>query len=179
MSDLLYTEAPNKDGFPYERGGWRQYAVHDDHNIRGFFGPFRYLSNFYPCHVPLNGLDYPSSECAYQAQKLVPELREPFTRMTDVQSKKGWKLVPEEGRVPNWDEHKFTVMQEVVFSKFLHNHDLRDKLVETEGKYLEESNHWYDKFFGVCIHTNIGHNHLGRILMATRTYFTFLKNSQK
>jgi predicted NAD-dependent protein-ADP-ribosyltransferase YbiA (DUF1768 family) len=43
---------------------------------------------------------------------------------------------------------------------------LRSKLLATDDAYLEETNGWFDRFWGVCLGT--GHNHLGKILMKVR-----------
>ena len=37
--------------------------------IEKFFNEYRFLSNFYPCIVLLDGVEYPSIENAYQAAK--------------------------------------------------------------------------------------------------------------
>jgi ribA/ribD-fused uncharacterized protein len=171
MSDQMYFEAPNEDGSPYKSGDWRRYALYDEFNIKGFFGEYRYLSNFYACKVRYEGLEYPSSETAYQAAKVVPDLRSKFQTMTDTQSKRAWKLVGEKNLIPDWDNIKYSVMQSVVFDKFLRNLDIRQKLIETISKYLQESNHWGDCYWGYDIKSKNGYNHLGQILMATRAYF--------
>jgi ribA/ribD-fused uncharacterized protein len=170
MSDLLFTEAKNMDGSDYKFGDWQRYAVHDDQNIKGFFGEYRFLSNFFDA-TWFEGLKYRSSECAYQSAKVIPELREPFITMSDASSKKAGKLVPKECILPDWNERRHQVMQEVVFSKFLINPDLREKLIETGTKFLREDNHWSDAAWGFDVKKNTGSNWLGQILMATRTYF--------
>ena len=37
--------------------------------ITGFFGPYRWLSNFAPSPIDADGLTYPTAEHAYQAAK--------------------------------------------------------------------------------------------------------------
>lgn len=70
-----------------------EYAIHDDKRVCGFFGPFRWLSNFFPAKVHYEGLDYPSVEYAYQAAKWPQNKRDEFTRITAGQSKRlGKKL---------------------------------------------------------------------------------------
>ena len=51
----------------YKDGIWHP-TVTDD-AISGFFGNYRFLSNFYPAKVVFNGIHYQSSEAAYMAQK--------------------------------------------------------------------------------------------------------------
>ena len=37
--------------------------------IERFSGDYRFLSNFHPCDITYNGINYKSTENAYQAQK--------------------------------------------------------------------------------------------------------------
>jgi len=45
---------------------------------------------------------------------------------------------------------------------------LAAKLIKTYPAQLIEGNYWNDKYWGVCLKTNIGENHLGKILMQVR-----------
>ena len=47
------------------------YAIHDENNICGFFGPFRFLSNFPKCPKGIEylGTKFSSVENAFQAAK--------------------------------------------------------------------------------------------------------------
>jgi predicted NAD-dependent protein-ADP-ribosyltransferase YbiA (DUF1768 family) len=54
----------------------------------------------------------------------------------------------------------------VVFDKFFRHENLRRELIETGDMYLEETNHWGDKYYGVC--DGEGLNVLGQILMLVR-----------
>jgi hypothetical protein len=167
MNNPLYNEVPVV-GNKYSNGDWQKYAIHDDKNIKGFFGEYRYLSNFHVADVYFDGLKYPSSECAYQAAKtLETSLREEFVSMTPSQAKKGGSIIDLR---PDWEDVKTEVMASIVFDKFYRNIDLRRKLIETGDKYLEESNHWSDRTWGVCKGT--GENRLGRILMRTRSFWS-------
>lgn len=152
-------------------GNWREYAVHDDDEIKGFFGKYRWLSNFYTSDVLFDGLLYQSSETAYQSAKVIRELREPFTDMDDCVSKKAWKTLPKEALIPHWDNNKYRIMDIIVFDKFSRNENLKQKLIDTKDKYLEESNHWSDTFWGVDYDSGLGENSLGKILMDVRRYF--------
>ncbi len=42
-------------GNEYVKYDWPKIAVHDDKNIKGFFGDYRFLSNFYDSHVYYEG----------------------------------------------------------------------------------------------------------------------------
>lgn len=147
-------------------------AQHDAANIKGFFGPYRWLSNFHPAVLlAQDGHNYSSSECAYQAHKVSLKNRHRFdlkSGMTAAGSKKAWKSCP--AYTPEeWDEIKNEVMLHVVFEKFRQNLELRDKLIATGRMYLEETNWWGDKYWGVS--NGEGHNRLGVILMGVRLCF--------
>ena len=142
----------------------RDYIVHDNENIKGFFGQYRWLSNFHIAEVVYEGLDFPSSENAYQACKsLDPEIRKKFQSITPSEAKKLGRKIPMR---EDWEGVKLKVMSDVCEWKFTKHSDLREALLETGDKYIEETNHWKDTFYGVC--NDIGQNHLGKILMEIR-----------
>lgn len=142
----------------------REIIIHDEHNIKGFFDNYRFLSNFEPCDVLFDGIIYPSSENAYQAAKSLDiEVRKKFVDISSTDSKKLGKIV--EIR-PDWNNIKLDIMYSIVFDKFTRNSKLGDQLIETGDKYLEETNYWKDTFWGVC--NGVGKNWLGRILMDVR-----------
>jgi ribA/ribD-fused uncharacterized protein len=156
----------------YVNGDWKKIAIHDDNQISGFFGEYRYLSNFHKCDVWYEGLLYPSTECAYQASKVLPEHRKYFINISSAQSKVEWKHHPlVDSSAKEWDARKNLVMCSVVFQKFLQNEELRNKLLQTGNKRLAELNWWGDEWFGVNCRTKKGKNFLGKILEKTRTYF--------
>lgn len=123
-----------------------------------------FLSNFYICKVKIDGIEYSSSEAAFQAQKCVnPEEKKKFVDMTPTQAKRYGKKV--ELR-PDWEDVKISIMKEIVSQKFLQNPTLLEKLMATGDKELIEGNHWRDYFWGVC--NGKGKNNLGKILMEVR-----------
>lgn len=133
--------------------------------INEFDGSYRWLSNFWECDVPYNGHTYISSEHAYQAAKTTNEkdrLRIANCR-TPGETK---RLIRTLDQTPGFHERKLQIMEDIVRSKFTHNADLAEKLVETEGDTLVEGNSWKDTFWGVCC--GKGENHLGKILMKIR-----------
>lgn len=145
-------------------GKW--YPTVDENSIRGFFGEYRWLSNFHQCDVfGPGGLTYPSSEHAYMASKTLDH--ELHHQIKDVPTAAGVKKL---GRLiplrANWEDLKVAMMFNVVMSKFLENPDLAEKLLETGDKLLEETNYWNDTFWGVC--NGVGKNKLGKVLMAVR-----------
>lgn len=138
---------------------------HTDDAIKGFQGEYRWLSNFYECPVEYDGRKYKSSEAAYQAQKTWDdEQRDLFTEMSPQEAKKVGKNGVELRE--DWNEMKIWVMREVLLAKFRQNEHLKEKLLATGEKYLEETNWWGDTFWGVC--RGKGQNELGSVLMMVR-----------
>lgn len=173
MSDIMFNEVPVV-GNEYSKGDWQNIAIHDGHVIKGFFGDYRFLSNFYDSPVYYEGLLYRSSECAYQAAKLLPHYRSALQSVSAATSKKIWKSFGEDSLYDNcaeeWDGRKYDVMSSIVFEKFLRNKTLRNRLLLTGNRYLEELNWWKDQTWGVDIKLG-GKNWLGIILMNTRAYW--------
>jgi ribA/ribD-fused uncharacterized protein len=140
-------------------------------DVKGFFEENRWLSNFWLCPVPYNGVTYPSSENAFQAAKvdtqIIPELKEwyqqQFLKATPGQAKRLGLKVPMR---KDWETAKFQVMEEVLRSKFTNNPELKEKLLSTGMGYLEETNNWHDTTWGVC--NGVGENNLGKLLMKIR-----------
>lgn len=165
MNNMMYNEPPN----------WRDicktYLKNDDKVIKGFFYDYRWLSNFQKAPVWFEGQLYPSVEHAYQSAKVPQEHRFAFTVCSAAESKQEWKkytLLDKSAQ--EWDARKYQVMAQLVFDKFLNHLDLRQKLLDTGDRYLEETNHWGDVYWGVDIKRG-GENNLGKILMKTRDYW--------
>ena len=149
-------------------GKERDYIEHSEHCVKGFFGEeFRYLSNFHICPVYFEGKLYQSSENAYMAAKTEDlAIREQVAMLPPNKAKRfGTTIILR----PGWVEMKYDVMSACVFDKFYRNHDIRKLLLDTGDKYLEETNHWGDVWYGVC--DGVGQNNLGKILMATREFW--------
>lgn len=166
-----------KDGKPtvYKYGDWKQIAVHTDSEIKGFFGEYRWLSNFYESIVFYEGLMYISSENAYQAAKLVSSDREKLQTCSPAASKKNWKLCERmDENAAHWNARRYDVMSAILFDKFHRNQSLKELLLGTGTKCLEELNWWGDDYWGVDLKKG-GQNKLGIILMATRTHLRTLE----
>lgn len=133
--------------------------------ISSFFGKYRFLSNFYPATVILDGYTYPTSEHAYQASRtLVCGSREMIQRCkTPGEAKKLGRRVPTR---EDWHKIKVRVMFRILQIKFLSDSDLAKQLIETDPMILEEGNTWGDQFWGIC--NGEGKNYLGRLLMELR-----------
>lgn len=152
---------------------WRTIAVHDEKNIKGFFGEYRWLSNFEPCKINFEGETYPSVENAYMAAKIEREHREYFKTCTAKEAKQNWRDFPLIDNTPQaWDNRKFDVMRLCLWEKFFYNEELKNKLIATGDKYLEETNWWKDTIWGVDYQLG-GENHLGKMIMDVRDKVIF------
>jgi len=153
-----------------------EYVVHNDQTISGFFGPYRWLSNFWPATVRWHGIVFPSVEVAYQAAKC-PEVSDMyrFVNLSPAEAKQAGKTVRCD--VDMWDKTKRQVMYELIIQKFASHLSLLEKLAATESRTLVEANNWKDTFWGVYYRFDVeakiwrcmgGSNHLGQILMRVR-----------
>ena len=135
--------------------------------ITSFNDEHRFLSNFWPAEVELDGDIYTSVEHAYQAAKTLDRVgRIVIQRASSAGvAKKLGQTLPLR---PNWDTMKFDIMTMLVFDKFRHHSSLRKQLLATGERELIEGNHWGDTYWGVC--RGKGTNHLGNILMAVRKH---------
>ncbi len=130
--------------------------------IEEFQGEYRWLSNFVPAVIVLDGITYPSVENAYVSAKrgthqwklecANPELTSPEAK------KKGYGLHV---------ENKIDVMTECLIQKY-NQEPYKTQLIETGSKYIQEGNRWNDTFWGYCLKTNQGENNLGKIIMSIR-----------
>lgn len=132
--------------------------------INSFKDDYRFLSNFWPCTVNLDGWWYPSVEHAYQAAKcLMPERGQFNIRMTAGQAKRlGQKIALR----PDWEQIKLEVMATLLIQKFAKGSHLGNKLLATAPHELIEGNTWGDVYWGVC--EGKGENNLGKLLMLIR-----------
>lgn len=135
--------------------------------VLGFQKEHRFLSNFHPSPLRWDGLEYPCGENAFQAAKsLDPEVRKTFQTMTPGEAKRaGRKLALR----PDWETAKNQIMLEITRAKFNHpaNWTLRERLIATGIKKLEERNSWGDRIWGTDMNGK-GQNRLGKILMEVR-----------
>jgi ribA/ribD-fused uncharacterized protein len=139
--------------------------------ITSFRGRHRFLSNFYPSPLTWEGIEWPTSEHAYQAAKAAAVLGMPL----DITDLAIFSMTPGEVKswarqnVPNahtWDRvPKIIAMAGIVWQKFK-SPDMRALLDATAPEQLVEGNAWNDRFWGVC--RDRGENQLGKILMLIR-----------
>jgi ribA/ribD-fused uncharacterized protein len=135
-----------------------------EHSITEFRGKWRFLSNFYPSLVNLDGWWYQTVEHAYQAAKTTKiEDRVPIY---NVGSPAGAKSLGQKLSLrPDWENVKTDVMLLLLRQKFSH-YSLRELLLSTGNAELVEGNTWGDTFWGVC--NGKGSNFLGKLLMQVR-----------
>ena len=86
-------------------------------DIEEFTGEYRWLSNFYPYKITMDGEEYASVEHAFVAAKtLDPDLRKTIRAITDPGTCKKF------GRTitlrPGWNDIRLSVMEELVRRKF-------------------------------------------------------------
>jgi len=136
--------------------------------IKQFKGKHAFLSNFYPVPVTFEGVRYPSSENAYQAEKSGnPARRISFVAISPAHSKKLAKRIPKR---PDWHAVKQDIMLQIVGAKFQQNPKLAHMLLNTGDGRLEEGNFHGDRYWGVCPPgSGDGQNNLGIILMEVRS----------
>ena len=142
--------------------------------IQEFKDEFRFLSNFYPSSIVLDGICYPTAEHAYQAYKTLDKnKRQGFSYIeTPGLAKKAGRAL--EIR-KDWDNVKLAIMFRIVFEKFKQNPRLVEMLLSTENAWLVEGNNWGDSYWGKSFKTQNGENWLGRILMLVRSVLQLSK----
>lgn len=134
--------------------------------IKEFQGEYRWLSNFAPVKVVLDGDTYSSVEHAYMAAKSLDVNWREFCKDThkagDVKrASRGIELRED------WESIKLKVMEDLLRQKF-NNQMYKNKLLATGNIHIEEGNMWNDKFWGICLKTGKGENHLGKLIMKIR-----------
>jgi len=132
--------------------------------IGPFKGYLRWLSNFHPALVKLDGFLYPTVEHAYVAAKTTDPIVRKVIQTTDSPGE-----VKRLGRQfdlrEDWHEIKLQVMEDLLWQKF-QDPELRAKLLATGDEEIVEINNWNDTFWGQC--NGKGQNNLGKILMRIR-----------
>jgi ribA/ribD-fused uncharacterized protein len=139
-------------------------VVHDEKTIAGFVAEYRWLSNYFLCRVEWEGRFYSSAEAAYHSGKYPAADRDVFTRLDPDAARKVSRAKPYDTAA--WEARRVPTMREVLWAKFSQNPELAKKLLATGERYLEETNWWGDKFWGV--YQGEGQNLLGKIIMDAR-----------
>lgn len=141
--------------------------------IYEFQGDYRFLSNFYPAPIVVDGITYDTTEHFYQMHKFTQKwlLADIRTAPTPGQAKRIARqysvLIRED-----WDEIKVRIMTIATMNKFWQHTALAVKLLQTGNAVLIEGNRWHDNFWGSCQCDKctqiIGQNQLGLILRNVR-----------
>jgi hypothetical protein len=140
--------------------------------ILEFKNEYAFLSNF--CYSPfiIGDINYLTNEHFYQANKTIN--KDEFQYILDSDTPAIAKRRGKEINIdPNWDNIKNRVMYIGVYNKFIQNNKLRFMLINTENAELIEGNYWNDRYWGICLKTNEGENHLGKILMSIRKFLSY------
>ncbi|WP_420287278.1 NADAR family protein [Flavobacterium psychrophilum] len=136
--------------------------------IKEFQGDFRWLSNFSPVKIELDGLEFSSVEHAYMSAKSDDEKWKSFCSNSN---NTAGNIKRESRNVKlkdNWNDIKLEIMQKCIEQKF-NKSPFKALLLKTGNEHIQEGNRWNDKFWGVCLKTNEGENNLGKLIMSVRT----------
>jgi hypothetical protein len=134
--------------------------------IEQFKGKYRFLSNFYPISITIDGKTFPSTEHYYQAMKFKdPSLQEKIRTAPSPDRAK--KIAHQHNPREDWEQISLDVMEQALRVKFT-KPELKEKLLNTKDAILQEGNTWEDEFWGVNLNTGEGKNHLGKLLMKIR-----------
>lgn len=140
------------------------------YSISHFRDAFRYLSNFYPSPINVNGWYFPTVEHCYQAHKV--KFPQDFLSILNANSPGSAKRLGKQYILrDDWEMVKLHVMQIAVLAKFKQHPLLKYKLIDTFPMQLVEGNNWHDNYWGVCYCSackDQGKNMLGKILMNLR-----------
>lgn len=127
--------------------------------------PYGFLNNFKKSPIFIYGRWWRNVEAAYQSRKFSD-----LDHINRISSAKTAREARELGQIgeprSDWSEIKYQVMMDCVLAKFLQNHDLRLKLLETGEEYLIEDSP-VDSYWGWGPDGK-GDNNLGKILMEVR-----------
>lgn len=137
-------------------------------SIAQFNKNHRWLSNFWPCEINLDGDPYASVEHAYQAAKTLDLDQRAVIGSSGTTAAMAKQLGKHVCLRPGWSEIRLPVMRSLLAQKFALGTDLAQWLIATGDAQLVEGNTWNDTFWGVC--AGRGENHLGVLLMQQRQF---------
>ena len=132
--------------------------------ITRFEDEYRFLSNFYPYPVTVDGVTYPTLEHAYQSRKTLDTAWQRHIREATTPGA-AKRLGREAPLREDWDRAKMEVMLRLLRVKFSVP-PLAARLLGTGDAHLEEGNNWEDRYWGTV--NGEGHNQLGKFLMLVR-----------
>lgn len=136
--------------------------------IKEFQGEYRWLSNFTKVNITIDGVTFPSIEHAYVSMKIEdnPDWIK-FCSNPNVTSGQIKRACRDKQIREDWEEIKLEVMELLCRIKF-NKEPFKTYLLSTGDKEIQEGNKWNDTFWGICLKTGIGENHLGKIIMKIR-----------
>jgi len=137
--------------------------------IKEFQGKYRFLSNFYPCKIMMDGVEYPTVEHAYQASKTMSGAHREIIRLKETpgQAKRYGKIIHIRS---DWEDIKGSIMYDLLEQKFGQD-NFRRLLLATDDEQLIEGNNWHDRYWGKCYCDRCngsGENVLGALIMRVR-----------
>jgi hypothetical protein len=135
--------------------------------IKQFQNEYRWLSNFTPVKIRVGNLTYPSVEHAYMAAKSNERKWKETCATGGFTAGRVKRLSREITLCDNWEEVKLKVMEGLLRAKF-NQEPFKTLLINTGEQHIQEGNMWNDKFWGICLKTNKGQNHLGKLIMQIR-----------
>ncbi len=143
--------------------------------INEFTGDYRWLSNFTPVKIELECIEYPSVEAAYMSAKCHDKEWKDVCK--DPKNSAGTikRLSKKVKLREDWEQVKLDVMKVCLREKFTQEPFLSN-LLETGTEFIQEGNWWKDKYWGVCLQTGKGENHLGKLIMIIRKSLILDKN---
>lgn len=137
---------------------------------------YEFLSNFFHAPFYFAGELWPTAEHAYQAFKTNNE--ESREKILNARTPGGAKRLGKKVKIrPDWEEVKFSIMEDIVRSKFK-DRALKNRLLRTKDKTLIEDTTWGDTTWGVDTGM-VGRNWLGQILMKVRKEYGEESNQEK
>lgn len=139
--------------------------IQNPQDIAGFFGQYRYLSNFYPSSILKPTLEHHFQSLKTKDHQAALD-HMLLKGMTAGQAKRYGKTLE---LVPDWDKMKDVVMLMLVRRKFK-DAVLAKRLLSTGERRLIELNTWGDQYWGMVevYGELVGRNQLGITLMQVR-----------
>lgn len=145
--------------------------------IDSFRGQYGFLSNFDFAKAILEGVEYPTSEHAFQAAKFLSIETRLYVRdlASPADTKRFAKEMYSQGKTrADWLTIRDSVMFMVLMSKFS-NPILKARLLGTGDAQLIEGNTWHDCYWGACTCPRCQGrpkvNRLGQLLMLVRAVY--------
>ncbi|XP_034235142.1 uncharacterized protein LOC117641709 [Thrips palmi] len=137
--------------------------------ISDFVGCYTFLNNSFPCVITVHDNTYMSVDHAFESLKATNEEDHNYVASAPTASiakLRGSEIVSR----PDFDDEKLSIMQNLVYLKFLQNHDLAILLLDTGLKFLAFNNNDHDTTFGYCLCGQCpdGLNLFGAFLMQIR-----------